>query len=57
MESKGLCGTCVELKACVFAKEPPVWQCEEFSIGSYVASGYKQPKAKKAGSCEETIAE
>ncbi len=32
MEKKGLCGTCVNEKGCVFPnKKTPVWQCEEFS--------------------------
>lgn len=34
MERKGLCGTCVQVKTCIFLKDPPVWQCEEFSNGS-----------------------
>ena len=58
MEIKGLCSTCVELKTCIFVKEPPVWQCEEFSNGkSAVAASHKQPKAKGTLLCEETTAE
>jgi hypothetical protein len=28
---KGLCITCVHKKTCIFKKDPPVLQCEEFS--------------------------
>ena len=34
MEKKGLCSTCIRVKTCIFLKDPPVWQCEEFSIGT-----------------------
>ncbi|MDD4894564.1 MAG: hypothetical protein PHW54_04535 [Candidatus Omnitrophica bacterium] len=34
MNRKGLCSTCAEIKTCIFTKEPPVWQCEEFSGGN-----------------------
>ena len=57
MKIKGLCTTCVELETCIFGKEPPVWQCEEFSNGSHVAASRKQPRAEKALLCEETTAE
>lgn len=32
MKTRGICTTCVNLKTCFFSKEPPIWQCEEFSI-------------------------
>ncbi|MDD2751711.1 MAG: hypothetical protein PHN59_01075 [Candidatus Omnitrophica bacterium] len=34
MGKKGLCVTCEEVKSCIFSKEPPVLQCEEFSLGA-----------------------
>ncbi len=41
MEEKGLCSTCIELKTCIFLKEPPVWQCEEFSSGNHAPTRFK----------------
>jgi len=35
MEKKGLCSTCVQFDTCIYSKEPPVWQCEEFSTGNH----------------------
>lgn len=35
MNRKGLCSTCVQVVTCIFSKEPPVWQCEEFSNGNH----------------------
>lgn len=31
MENRGLCVTCVHEKKCIFTKDPPILQCEEFS--------------------------
>jgi len=53
MEKKGLCTTCVEFSACIFVKEPPVWQCEEFSSGGVTAENSRQTKAKKIISSRE----
>jgi len=55
MEKKGLCTTCVEFSACVFTKEPPVWQCEEFSNGETCAPLVKKAKVKKFASCQEAV--
>lgn len=52
MEKKGLCATCVHLATCIFAKEPPVWQCEEFSSGNNVSIGSRQAKVKRVV-CEQ----
>ena len=52
MERKGLCSTCVEFETCNFIKNPPVWQCEEFSSGSNVPKGFKQAKTKRVVSRE-----
>lgn len=52
MERKGLCGTCVQVASCIFLKDPPVWQCEEFSIGNNAAASVKQAKTKQAASQE-----
>jgi hypothetical protein len=52
MERKGLCTTCIEAKACIFVKEPPVLQCEEFSHGNHTPAKFKQAKTKKPISCE-----
>ncbi|MBI4972377.1 MAG: hypothetical protein HZC16_00990 [Candidatus Omnitrophica bacterium] len=52
MEKKGLCTTCVEFKTCIFSKEPPVWQCEEFSNGNNVPASFKQIKTKRVVSRE-----
>lgn len=46
METKGLCRTCVQAKSCIFLKDPPVWQCEEFSADSSKQIAFKQAKTK-----------
>ena len=46
MNRKGLCSTCVEVTACIFVKEPPVWQCEEFSGGNHNPA-FRQGKVKR----------
>lgn len=45
MKNKGLCSTCVHSATCIFVKEPPVWQCEEFSSGNSVPT--RQIKVKR----------
>lgn len=57
MEKKGLCCTCTELKACIFSKEPPVWQCEEFSDANHAPTMHRQVKAKRVIREEATEAE
>ena len=52
MERKGLCSTCVQVGTCIFIKDPPVWQCEEFSNGNNVPTSFKQTKTKKIVSRE-----
>ena len=52
MERKGLCSTCVQVETCIFIKDPPVWQCEEFSNGNSVPTSLKQVKTKGVASCE-----
>ncbi len=52
MERKGLCSTCVQVNTCIFIKDPPVLQCEEFSNGSSVPTRFKQVKTKKIVSRE-----
>jgi len=47
MEKKGLCATCVQSVTCIFLKEPPVWQCEEFSNGNHVSARGRQEKVKQ----------
>jgi len=47
MGKKGLCSTCVEVKTCIFSKEPPVWQCEEFSQGNNMPTRFGQVKTKR----------
>jgi hypothetical protein len=47
VEKKGLCTTCVNLATCIFTKEPPVWQCEEFSHGNNVPARFRQAKVKR----------
>ncbi|MBU1124859.1 MAG: hypothetical protein KKC84_02445 [Candidatus Omnitrophica bacterium] len=48
MERKGLCSTCVEVQTCIFSKDPPVWQCEEFSDANHAPTSFKQAKTKRA---------
>jgi len=52
MESKGLCTTCVEFSTCIFTKDPPVLQCEEFSNGNNVPTNFKKAKTKRIVSRE-----
>ena len=52
MEKKGLCTTCIHFEKCIFTKEPPVWQCEEFCSGNNVPTNFKKAKTKKIVSCE-----
>jgi hypothetical protein len=52
MEKKGLCTTCIHFEKCIFIKEPPVWQCEEFSNGNNVPTRFKQVKTKRIVSRE-----
>jgi len=52
MERKGLCSTCVQVQTCIFIKDPPVWQCEEFSNSNNVPTKFKQVKTKKVVSRE-----
>jgi hypothetical protein len=47
MERKGLCSTCVQVKSCIFIKDSPVLQCEEFSSGNSVPTKFKKAKTKK----------
>jgi hypothetical protein len=51
MERKGLCLTCVHFETCIFSKELPVWQCEEFSCGESVPR-FRRTKTKRVVSCE-----
>jgi hypothetical protein len=52
MEKKGLCISCVNIKTCIFSKDPPVWLCEEFSNGNNVPRSLKQTKTKRLVSRE-----
>lgn len=52
MERKGLCGTCVRVETCIFLKDPPVWQCEEFSNGNHALTHFKKAKTKRIVSGE-----
>ena len=52
MERKGLCSTCVHAETCIFIKDPPVLQCEEFSNGNNVPTSFKQTKTKRVVSRE-----
>jgi hypothetical protein len=47
MGRKGLCSTCIQAETCIFIKDPPVWQCEEFSNGNNMPSNFKKVKTKK----------
>ena len=47
MERKGLCISCMDIKTCIFSKDPPVWQCEEFSNGNNVPAKFRQGKLKR----------
>jgi len=52
MERKGLCSTCIQSETCIFIKDPPVLQCEEFSNGNNVPTRFKQVKTKRIVSGE-----
>ena len=52
MVKKGLCISCIDIKTCIFSKEPPVWQCEEFSNGNNVPTNFKNAKTKRLVSRE-----
>jgi len=56
MERKGLCSTCVQVETCIFIKDPPVWQCEEFSSGNNVPTSFKFKQAKTKGSVSREVA-
>ena len=47
MEKKGLCVSCLDIRTCIFSKEPLVWQCEEFSQGDNVPKIYRSTKLKR----------
>ncbi len=47
MDNKGLCVSCMDIKTCIFSKEPAVWQCEEFSQGNNVAKRHRPAKLKR----------
>jgi len=47
MEKKGLCMNCVQSVACIFPKQPLVWQCEEFSNSNHAPIISKRIKAKR----------
>lgn len=52
MEKKGLCRTCVHLATCIFVKDLPVWQCEEFSCSNHTPTRFRQITKKRVISCE-----
>ncbi len=47
MDNKGLCVSCMDIRTCIFSKEPAVWQCEEFSQGNNVAKRHRPAKLKR----------
>ena len=55
MIREGLCITCVNLTACIFSKEPPVWQCEEFSSVNHAPKGINRVKVRRTFSREVAI--
>ena len=57
MKRKGLCTTCVESKTCIFSKDLPVWQCEEFSNGNNASTKFKEVKVKRVVHEEVTAGE
>ncbi len=57
MEKKGLCGTCMHVKACIFLKIPPIWECEEFSTDSNEQKNFKPVKSRQSSISEEIIIE
>jgi len=52
MKRKGLCCTCIQVETCIFIKDPPVLQCEEFSNGNNVLTNFKKAKTKRVVSRE-----
>lgn len=57
MEKKGLCRTCIHFETCIFLKDPPVLQCEEFSNGNSVPTRFRQTKVKRVIHDEVTESE
>lgn len=55
MENKGLCGTCNVDKTCVFPRQFPVLQCEEFT--DYTNSKHSVKARPKKARCTEEITE
>lgn len=47
MEKKGLCATCIHLGSCIYSKEQPVWQCEEFFSSDSLPAKCNQVKVKR----------
>ncbi|MBN1913174.1 MAG: hypothetical protein JW788_02115 [Candidatus Omnitrophica bacterium] len=52
MEKKGLCVSCINSGSCIFSKDLPVWQCEEFSCGNHVHKAVRLKKVDRFVSCE-----
>ena len=46
MEKKELCSSCAYLKTCIFSKNPPIWQCEEFSNGNNVVKRFRRQEKR-----------
>ena len=57
MQRKGLCATCIQFEKCIFSKEPPVWQCEEFSSGNNMPTRFRQAGGKRVVREEVTESE
>ncbi len=57
MKDKGLCATCVQVETCIFIKDPPVLQCEEFSTGNNLPIRFRQRKVKRVTHDEVTESE
>lgn len=58
MVYKGLCSTCVRVKTCIFVKDhPPVWECEEFSIGNRCSARRVAQRAWRVASGEAAVEE
>jgi len=47
----------MHFEKCIFVKEPPVWQCEEFSSGNNVPTSFKPRKTKRVLSFREVATE
>ena len=43
----GLCSSCKYLKTCIFSKDPPIWQCEEFFSDNNVAKTLRLAKVNR----------